>query len=44
MEHLDLPKELARQCLDRMVDEGLYVKVRSEIYLQTFWLGLSIHA
>eukprot|EP00752_Nemacystus_decipiens_P008268 g7393.t1 len=26
MEHLDLPKELARQCLDRMVDEGLFVK------------------
>lgn len=28
MEHLDLPKELARQCLDRMADEGHLVKVR----------------
>lgn len=27
MDHLDLSKELARQCLDRMADEGIFVKV-----------------
>ena len=27
MGHLDLPKELARQCLDRMVNEGHFLKV-----------------